>query len=103
MILPSEYAGGSASAPVKFPLGQLVATPAALGSLTHDDIHDAITRHLHGDWGELDEEDRAENELSLKKGLRLFSVYRGANGVKFYIITEHDRSITNVVLLPSDY
>ena len=102
MILPSEHAGGSASAPVKFPPGQLVATPAALGSLTHDDIHDALTRHLHGDWGDVGKEDHAENELSLKEGLRLFSVYHGGNGTKFYIITEHDRSITTV-LLPSDY
>ena len=102
MILPSEYAGGSASTPAKFPLGQLVATPAVLTSLTQNDIQAAIDRHLSGDWGDLDEEDRAENELSLQKGLRLFSVYRGANGVKFYIITEHDRSITTV-LLPSDY
>ncbi len=102
MILPSEHPGGSASAQPKFPLGYLVATPAVLGSVGDDDIQTALTRHLHGDWGELDEEDRAENDLSLKKGLRLFSVYRGANGVKFYIITEHDRSITTV-LLPSDY
>lgn len=102
MILPSEYAGGLASAPAKFLLGQLVATPAALAGLTHDDIQNALTRHLYGDWGDLDVEDRVENELSLKKGFRLFSVYHGVNGVKFYIITEHDRSITTV-LLPSDY
>jgi hypothetical protein len=102
MILPTEPTGGSASTPAKFPLGQLVATPAALGKLTHNDIQAALDRHLSGDWGDLDEEDRAENELALTKGLRLFSVYHGANGVKFYIITEHDRSLTTV-LLPSDY
>jgi len=102
MILPSEHAGGSSSAKPKFTLGQLVATPAAIDRLTNHDIQKALDRHLRGDWGDLGEEDRAENELSLKQGLRLFSVYHGANGVKFYIITEHDRSITTV-LLPSDY
>ena len=102
MIQPTETAGGSSPAHPKFRLGKLVATPAALDSLTNDDIQTALDRHLSGDWGDVGEEDRAENELSLKQGLRLFSVYHGSNGTKFYIITEHDRSITTV-LLPSDY
>ena len=101
MILPTESAGGS-SAPVKFSLGRLVATPAALEALTADDINAALARHHRGDWGDVGKEDHAENELSLQKGLRLFSVYHGAQGTKFYIITEHDRSVTTV-LLPSDY
>ena len=102
MILPTESAGGATSAPVKFPLGQLCATPAALAELTHEDIQTALKRHLGGDWGDLDDEDKAENELSLEKGFRLLSAYKGANGTKFWIITENDRSITTV-LLPSDY
>jgi len=40
--------------------------------------------------------------LSLEKGFRLLSVYHAANGVKFWIITEADRSATTV-LLPEDY
>ena len=86
----------------KFPLGQTVATSNALSKLTHDDILKALSRHVIGDWGEVDEEDRQENELSLKEGFRLLSVYHGANGVKFWIITESDRSVTTV-LLPEDY
>lgn len=86
----------------KFSLGQLVATPAALAALSHEDIQKAIRRHLHGDWGEVDAHDAAENELSLKQGFRLLSVYRGAEGTRFYIITEADRSATTV-MLPSDY
>ena len=101
MILPTESAGGS-SAPVKFSLGRLVATPAALEGLTFDDINVALARHHRGDWGDVGKEDHAENELSLQQGFRLFSVYHGAHGTKFYIITEHDRSVTTV-LLPSDY
>ena len=101
MILPSEHAGGS-PAQVKFALGRLVATPAALEALTSEDINAALARHHRGDWGDVGKHDHAENELSLKEGMRLFSVYHGGNGTKFYIITEHDRSITTV-LLPSDY
>lgn len=47
------------------------------------------------------EEDREENELSLREGYRLFSVYHTKDGEKFYVITEHDRSRATV-LLPSD-
>ena len=51
---------------------------------------------------DLSEEDRHENELSLKEGFRLLSAYHAANGTKFWIITEADRSATTV-LLPEDY
>jgi hypothetical protein len=80
----------------------MVATPNALAQLTQDDILRGLQRHQAGDWGDMDEHDRQENELSLKSGFRLLSVYRAANGVKFWIITEADRSATTV-LLPEDY
>lgn len=86
----------------KFQIGQMVATPNALAQLTQDDILRGLQRHQAGDWGDMDEHDRQENELSLKSGFRLLSVYRAANGVKFWIITEADRSATTV-LLPEDY
>jgi hypothetical protein len=101
MILPTESAGGP-SAPIRFALGRLVATPAALEALTLNDIIAALARHHRGDWGDVGKEDHAENELSLQQGFRLFSVYHGANGTMFYIITEKNRTITTV-LLPSDY
>lgn len=85
-----------------FPLGRLVATPNALAHLTETDIITALRRHVHGDWGDVDEHDRKENNLSLKKGFRLLSVYYGQNKTKFWIITEADRSST-CVLLPEDY
>lgn len=86
----------------KFPLGRLVATPNALENIPNPDILAALQRHLTGDWGDVDEHDREENELSIKEGFRLLSVYRSAKGVKFWIITEADRSFTTV-LLPEDY
>jgi hypothetical protein len=101
MILPSEFTGGTSESP-KFQLGNLVATPAALSALTHDDIMTAISRHVKGDWGEVCDEDREENERSLREGYRLLSVYHAANGTKFWLITEHDRSVTTI-LLPCDY
>ena len=75
-----------------FRLGRICITAHALESLTQEDITEGIVRHMAGDWGDVTEEDRAENELSLKEGLRLLSVYHTENGVKFWITTEADRS-----------
>jgi hypothetical protein len=86
----------------KFALGRVVATPGALATASPEEIAAAIRRHVTGDWGELDEQDIAENELSLREGLRLLSVYRTKAGERFYIITEADRSATTV-LLPDEY
>ncbi|TVM03349.1 MAG: hypothetical protein CV087_05645 [Candidatus Brocadia sp. WS118] len=86
----------------KSDLGQIVATSNAHSKLTQDDILCALGRHVSGDWGDVCEEDRQENEFSLKEGFRILSVYRGINDIKFWIITEADRSVTTV-LLPEDY
>jgi hypothetical protein len=86
----------------KFRLGKIISTPNALDQLTQEDILMGIQRHQAGDWGDMDEHGRDENELSLKLGMRLWSVYHAANGVKFWLITEGDRS-HSTVLLPEDY
>lgn len=86
----------------KFDLGQVVATPNALDTLYPEDVRAAIDRHAAGDWGELDEHDRLENERSLAAGFRLLSVYRDRHHTKFYVITEADRTVTTI-LLPEDY
>ena len=86
----------------KFPSGEILATPNALAQLSQADILPAIGRHLRGDWGEVDDQDREANESALLDGSRLFSVYHAENGTKFWIITEADRSVTTV-LLPEDY
>src|ERR1051325_4924425 len=86
----------------KFGLGRIVATPNALSKLSNEDILRALQRHQAGDWGDVDEHDRQENELSLKEGFRLLSVFHSAQRVKFWIITESDRSSTTL-LLPEDY
>lgn len=86
----------------KFPLGRLVATANAQATLDQEDIFNALRRHAAGDWGEVCPEDWEENELSLREGFRLFSVYRSKEDRKFWVITEADRSSTTV-LMPEDY
>ncbi len=86
----------------RFPLGRIVITRNAAGKLTNGDVMKALARHARGDWGDLDDHDREENELSLDRGFRLFSAYRARDGTKFWIITEADRSVTTL-LMPEDY
>lgn len=88
--------------PPKFLLGRVVATPNALEQIPQVEILQALSRHERGDWGALDPEDMKSNERALQRGGRLFSEYHSNAGVKFWIITECDRSATTV-LLPEDY
>ncbi len=90
--------------PSKFTLGQLVMTPGVFKAIAQagQDPMGFILRHATGDWGELGEEDKAENELSLAHGFRLLSAYRTTKGVKLWVIAEADRSATTI-LLPEEY
>ena len=106
------------STTAKFPLGQIVATPGALELLQETGFSAAalVSRHVHGDWGDLCEEDRAENDLAVTRRLRILSCYRLVDAERLaatprdkrsslptlWIITEADRSVTTL-LLPSDY
>jgi len=88
-----------------FTLGQVVATPGALKAIevSGDSLSSYLSRHITGDWGELNAHDRKENELSLGQGFRLMSVYTlSITGVKIWVITEADRSST-CILLPEEY
>ncbi len=86
----------------KFSLGQVVMTRGVAQSIPPAEVLHALSRHVSGDWGEVCEEDKRENEYSLKKGFRLLSVYRSISGTKFWVITEADRSST-CALLPDEY
>src|SRR5271156_2862661 len=87
-----------------FDLGQLVATPGALAALekTGQNAMEFLSRHVRGDWGELPEEDKTENQISLEKGFRLLSSFHTTANDKIWVITEADRSHTTL-LLPDEY
>jgi hypothetical protein len=85
----------------KFRYGQIVATAAAAELLSEAQIGEMLTRHLSGDWGDLDDSDKLMNESALKNGERLLSRYV-VNDEPFYVITEWDRSVTTV-LRSQDY
>lgn len=88
----------------KFTLGKCVMTPGAqeaLAAASQDPLV-FLTKHVCGDWGLLDAEDAEANEAALKDGLRLLSVYETRLGTRLWVITEHDRSVTTI-LLPDEY
>ena len=83
-------------------LGRTLITPGALNSLPPDEVVVALARHARGDWGDLTEEDLKANDGALVHGARILSAYHARNSVKFWIITEWDRSATTI-LLPEEY
>ena len=87
---------------VRFSLGRVVITANAQRVLPDQEVRLALQRHLLGDWGDCCAEDRLANEAALRSGERLLSVYHTACDVRFWIVTEADRSATTV-LLPEDY
>ena len=94
----------------RVPLGQLVATPGVLDACEKHVLCDLVQRHTSGDWGVVDDDDKAMNDEALVVGNRILSAYpidpdkpcagHGDNCV--WIITEADRSVTTI-LLPEDY
>lgn len=87
-----------------FDLGQLAATPGALAALEKagQNAMDFRSRHVTGNWGEIPEEDRKENQFSLEKGFRIMSSYRTTANDVLWVVTESSRSHTTL-LLPSEY
>jgi hypothetical protein len=85
----------------KFALGTVVATPGSISLLGPALLAELLRRHVTGDWGDLDKEDKVANEKALKHQERILSSYDTEHG-KFWIITEWDRN-TTTVLLPSEY
>lgn len=94
--------GRSCAAESKFALGHTVITAAADAVLPDHEVRAALARYVRGDWGAVGTEDWASNNRAQVEGTRLFSAYYSQGGIRFWIISEWDRSITTV-LLPEDY
>ena len=85
-----------------FPFGKFVMTcGVAAKEFTMDELLNLIRRHVNGDFGEINEEDRQENILSIREGFRIMSAYT-IHDTKLWVITEADRSSTTI-LLPEEY
>ncbi len=94
----------------RFDLGPVVSTPGALEALRAcgADPLQYLRRHAAGDWGDLDETDKAANAAALTSGARIMSAYTLPDGTKLWVITDaeiddnHHRQATTF-LLPDEY
>jgi hypothetical protein len=102
----------------RYELGLIVATPGALEACSNVHMQKCLARHLTGDWGCIDPEDKQANDEALSGDERILSAYpidpakpyqatrllpeprSGDNTL--WIITEADRSATTL-LLPDEY
>ncbi len=90
----------------RFTTGRLLWT-RGVNERVAEDIHfakfvtESLRRHIAGDWGDLCEEDKQMNDDAIEGGDRIFSSYK-INDDKIWIITEHNRSATTL-LLPEEY
>lgn len=90
-----------------FRTGQVVATPGALQTLERAGVSpmDLLARHVFGDFGDLCAEDKEANRQAVAFGGRILSSYEVGGGTlsaKVWVITEHDRS-SSTLLLPQEY
>jgi hypothetical protein len=78
--------------------------PAALEAMQDAEVNpsDLLTRHVTGDYGDICDEDDGLNDIAIKEGTQILSVYKLTNQLTIWIITKADRSST-CLLLPDEY
>lgn len=93
-----------------FKLGQVVATPGALEALEQagQSVWELLSRHVAGDWGVVDDEDKAANDQAVRDGSRILSAYLLKDGkTKVWVITEatddQGNRAATTLLLPDEY
>lgn len=90
--------------PRRLSLGKILITQAAEAAIAAAKAEGVqlLHRHLHGDWGDIPEQDWLQNELALLFNLRVWSSYRLSTGKTIWITTAANRSITTIALADSD-
>jgi hypothetical protein len=91
----------------RFATGMIVMTPGVQAlELDSATLHWLLRRHTTGDWGELDDHDKQENEYAVDKYLRILSAYNvelaDKSVERIWLITEASRDRTTF-LLPEEY
>jgi hypothetical protein len=92
-----------------FSLGRIVATAGALHAL-HDAAQTSgefLARHVTGDWGDLDDDDRSLNNAAVINGSRILSAYKTRKGKRIWVITEAANEVglryCTTLILVSEY
>jgi len=94
-----------------FKPGQVLATPGALEALEKagQGVWEFVSRHLAGDFGIVDDEDKASNTRAIQDGSRILSAYllNDTNKTKIWVLTEgtddNGNRAATTILLPDEY
>lgn len=103
-MIVGDVAGSREGSRPRPALGRVYATPGAIEVLERAGIAPGslLERHACGDWGELDAEDWRANEVAVRDGERVLSVYNLGRDLRVWLITEWDR-LASTILLPEEY
>jgi len=91
-----------------FDLGLVVATPSVLRHLEQHAVFPAalLSRHQHGNWGNVDPEDAKANDQAVLSGARVISSFTVAGAViwaiSYALGTDGNRAST-CLLFPEEY
>lgn len=92
----------------RFELGTILMTPGVEDLVKRGLVNpfDLLYRHRAGDWGDLDDDDRAANDQALQSGDRLMSAYETPGG-RVWIVTEgvddEGQRAASTLLRPDEY
>lgn len=92
----------------KFELGKVLTTKGVFELMQKDEmfflfVNDSLDKYSRCDWGDTCEDDCKINDNAVENGNeRIHASYKDSDGMKIWIITEWDRSVTTI-LFPGEY
>jgi len=98
---PVDVVRGRAPKRPLFELGQIMVTESLLAHLDQETIDFTLVEHQSGRWGDVHDVELLHNARALAQGGYLFSAYFTRGGIRFWVVTDGDRSRT-VLMLPED-
>lgn len=107
-VVPGRYDRFMTPKPVRFNVGDIYLTNAISELFPGDSqeiIQALLTRHASGDWGDLNENDKTNNDTAARTGGQILSAYDtlvGDSRLRLWIITDAGHQ-TTTVLLPREY
>lgn len=83
-----------------FELGNVEILPEAAAALKANNVTATalLSRHRQGDWGDMDEAERQNNDAGIENEVQLYSLYILKDGSEVLVETAGDRSFTSVYL-----
>ena len=87
---------------MRFRPGKLFISSSCADLVREDQLNAQhyLERHLRGDWGDVSEQRQRANDYGVEHGEFLMSQYVLTPTSKLWIITEGDRSMTHLILVP---